>query len=152
VWRFGVPDDGLLTSTDFEKAVPPARPGDIVIVDTGWSDLIHDRRYAHHPSLSTDAAQWLVDERIALVGFDFLTPDLPVLRRPPKFRMPIHLIILGGGVLIIENVKTSPELAGRRVEVMVQPLPLVGADGSPVRLWARALRDAEEQGSRPESS
>jgi kynurenine formamidase len=40
-------------------------------------------------------------------------------------------------VLIIENARTRPDLVGTRLELLALPLPIVGADGSPVRLLAR---------------
>jgi kynurenine formamidase len=42
-------------------------------------------------------------------------------------------------VLIIENARTPASLIGRRVELLALPLPLVGADGSPIRLLARPI-------------
>ena len=45
------------------------------------------------------------------------------------------------GVLILENACNLGGLARKRGEVMAAPIPVVGADGAPVRRLARPLGD-----------
>lgn len=139
VWQIHVEDDGLIEPEAFEAGRPVLNPGDMLVLHTGWAELIGSPRYLHHPALSVEAAQWLVDHGVNLVAFDFVTPDTPVDRRPPGFDFPVHRALLGAGVLIVENARTPESLIGRRVELLALPLPLVGADGSPIRLLARPV-------------
>ena len=130
-------DDQLITADLLERATPDVEPGDIVVVDSGWSAHINTERYLEHPSLTPDAAAWLVDKRAKMLAVDTLTPDLPSIKRPEGFTWPVHHTLLGQGVLIAELVRSAPELRGRRVEVMVMGLNVAGSDGAPARIVAR---------------
>ncbi len=139
VWRIRCEPDELIEPEKLEAAGPPLRPGDILLLDTGWGEHFGTPRYEEHPSLSLGAAEWIVEQRVKLVGFDFMTPDMPVKRRPPQFRWPIHHILLSQGVLIAENVANLRRLAGGRIEAMFLALNIEGADGAPVRAIARSV-------------
>jgi arylformamidase len=93
--------------------------------------------YEQHPYLSTDAAQWLVDHRVKLLGVDFSTPDLPGYLRPAGFNWPVHHILLANGVLVAEHMTNLGSFAGKRIEVMFLGLGIAGSDGSPARAVAR---------------
>jgi kynurenine formamidase len=112
--------------------------GDLVVLDTGWWRHFGSDRYHRHPSLSTDVATWLVDSGVALVGVDVATPDIPVHLRSEGFGWPIHQILLGAGVVIAEHLTGLGALSGQRVELVLAPLNIRGADGSPVRALGRA--------------
>lgn len=139
VLHLDVDEDTLITAADLESASPRPRADDIVLIDTGWWRRVHSEEYHRHPSLDHDAAQWLVDQGVKLVGLDFPTPDLPVVRRPDGFDWPIHHILLGAGTLIAENLTNLAEITGHRVDVMLLPLRISGADGGPARVVARRI-------------
>jgi kynurenine formamidase len=123
---------------ELRAARPEARPGDQVYVWTGWDRHVGDpARYAAHPHLSAEAAEWLVELGAALVGVDTPTPDLAVGVRPAGFDFPVHRALLGADIPIVENVAGLRAVAGRRFTGHVCPVPLVGADGAPARVFAR---------------
>jgi len=76
---------------------------------------------------------------VKLVAVDTPTPDLPIARRPPDFIWPVHRTLLRHGILIAEQLANLRALAGRRVEFIFGPLPIVGSDGSPSRVLARPV-------------
>ena len=142
VWKLeGLRPDSLIGVPQLEAARPLLRPGDILALDTGWSLLVGSDAYDDHPSLSPEAADWLVAQRIKLLACDTPTPDVPVHRRPPGFDWPVHKRLLRDGVLICEHLRGHAALAGRRVEFMLNALNIEGSDGSPARVLARAIRD-----------
>jgi kynurenine formamidase len=116
------------------------RAGDIVILETGWWRHFGTERYGRHPSLSVEVAEWLVDQEVAMVAVDTGTPDLPVALRPEGFGWPVHHVLLGAGVLIAEHLTNLAGLSGRRVELILAPLNIRGADGAPVRALGRLAR------------
>lgn len=142
VWALEAAPEGVIEVEDLARARPRTRPGDIVILSTGWWRHFEDPLYDRHPSLSVTAARWLVAQGVKLVGVDFGTPDLAVPLRPPGFDWPVHRVLLGAGVLIVEHVTNIGDLTGRRVDVVCLPLPIEGADGSPVRMIARTRGDS----------
>lgn len=88
-----------------------------------------------HPYLSPEAARWLVDRRVRVVGVDTPTPDMDVRRRGHPLDLPVHRVLLEAGVLIIENLSEQlRDACGRVLTVHAWPLSIPGSDSSPVRV------------------
>ena len=141
VWPIELEPLGVIEPHHFEAATPAMEPGDIVLLDTGWARHANTEHYEDHPSLSPEAARWLVDHGAKLVGVDFSTPDLAAKHRAPGFDWPVHHVLLGGGTLVAEHVTNLAALRGRRVDVMVLAINLAGSDGAPARIVARPSED-----------
>lgn len=140
VWSFDVPEYGLIDVPDLERARPQVQPGDIVLFDTGWASRVEDPSYSRHASLTPDAAQWLVGQRVKMIGVDFATPDLAPSNRPAEgFNWPVHHTLLPHGILIAEHVNNLPALSGHRIEAMFAGLSIIESDGGPVRALARQV-------------
>lgn len=118
---------------------PEPEAGDIVLLRTGWEDKAGTPDYFRHPYLTDDACRWLIEHRVKLVGMDLITPEMPEAVREGPFTWPAHRMLMGAGVLVMENVCHLVGLVRRRVEVMAAPIPIRGGDGAPVRLLAREL-------------
>lgn len=129
----------VITAEDLDRATPAVRPGDIVVLDTGWAQRVGDETYLRHPSLNIEAAQWLVDKGTKMLAVDFATPDLPTYQRVAPFDWPIHRKLLGSGVLISEHLRPAAPLAGRRAEFIFAALNIRGYDGAPARVLAREI-------------
>ncbi|HJQ83379.1 MAG TPA: cyclase family protein [Candidatus Binatia bacterium] len=139
VWRIPTPAFGEIDVAELAAARPAMRPGDIVLIDSGWAAHHGTPRYGDNPCLTTAAATWLVEHGAKLVGVDFATPDLAVPRRPPGFDWPVHHVLLANGVLIAEHLTNVGALAGHRIEAMFLALNVEGADGAPARVVARRV-------------
>lgn len=124
-----------ISASDLEAASSAAKPGDALLVRTGWGAKFATPAYAEHPYLSEEAARWISDKGFDLVGFDLTTPEVPGHLRPEGFDFPVHKILLGAGVLIMEHLYLE-EVAGRRVELFVGALNVAGGDGAPARVLA----------------
>jgi kynurenine formamidase len=111
----------------------------MVLLDTGWAEHVNTERYEDHASLTPQAAQWLVDHKVKLLGVDFSTPDLTAHKRPEGFTWPVHQILLSRGVLVAEHLTNLRGLANQRVEAMFLALPIKGSDGAPARVLARPI-------------
>lgn len=139
VWRMTLPPYGVIGPADLERMRPRLEPGDIVAIDTGAAAKVGRPDYDHHPSLSAEAADWLVQQQIKLLAVDMPTPDVAMDRRPEGFDWPVHRALLSRGVLIAEQVTNLGAFAGRRAEFMFCPLNIVDCDGAPARVLARAV-------------
>lgn len=137
VWRIEKEDYGEIGVADLERARPRLAPGDILALDTGWAKFFGTSRYDRHPSLSVDAARWLVEQRIKLLAVDTVTPDLAVNRREKGFDWPVHHVLLSRGVLVSEHLTNLDAISGGRAEFMFTALNVEGSDGSPARVLAR---------------
>jgi kynurenine formamidase len=85
------------------------------------------------PGAGASAAEWLVDNRVSIVCWDFIDsghPDVPPL--------PIHRLIWAVGMLLVDNCDLSavgPSLAGRDVQagaLSVSPIAVPGGTGCAV--------------------
>lgn len=106
--------------------------GDIVIVNSGWHERFWNSDYYEaFPEVTREFAEQLVDANVSILALDTPSPD-----RPP---FAIHKILLGAGVLIIENVTNLRELSNANAfEVVALPAKLA-CEGAPVRVIARIL-------------
>jgi kynurenine formamidase len=121
---------------DFEAAVGEARP-ERIIMRFDWSDRWGNLAYySDHPWISDEAAQWLVDRGVRLLAMDTPMPDNPKNGRGTDNDSPVHKILLGAGVILVEYLCNLRELSRREVELIVLPLKLENGDGCPVRAVA----------------
>jgi arylformamidase len=130
-----------IEASHLAAAGPEPRPGDIVLLRTGWEERGETPAYFEHPYLDESAVAWLLERRIGFLGMDLITPEMPEKIREGEFTWPVHNALMRAGVLVLENACNLAGLARQRVEVMAAPIPVVGADGAPVRLLARPLVD-----------
>lgn len=116
----------------------PARPEGVtlLLLHTGWSTHWGSEHYFAHPSLSAEAAQRIVEEGYRLVAIDALSVD-STARGDHDF--PAHMIILGEGIPICENLTGLDQIDWPNPVVSVLPLRLADADGAPLRAIAMEL-------------
>lgn len=78
-------------------------------------------------ALTPDAARWIVDKGIRLVGVDYLSVE--IFGQPEPLT---HRALLGAGVVIVEGLDLHQIVPGQ-YQLACLPLKLVGADGAPAR-------------------
>ncbi len=112
----------VITVDDLEGALerqknPTIGPGDAVLFHTGWLALWmkdNQRFRASEPGIGKEAAQWLIDRRVAMAGAD--NNGFEVLPSEDSEESdPVHQMLLTqNGIYILENLVTQ-ELARDRV-------------------------------------
>lgn len=102
--------------------------GDVVLFDTGMSDIYHKPEYFDHPQMPEDLANYLVEKKVKIVGVDMASPD----HEPFK----IHKILLNAGILIVENLTNLAELSDKEFTIFALPIKLQ-IDGAPARVIAQ---------------
>jgi len=109
----------------------PVEPGQAVLFKTRNSDLPRERFHENFVYIESDAARWLVDKRVSLVGIDYISVE-----RYDDMDFPVHLTLLGAGALILEDVDLQSVEPGR-YRLACLPIKTVRADGAPCRavLW-----------------
>lgn len=123
-----------------ELAGSPIQHGDAVVIRTGWgsrwgSGDAYVGKETGVPGPSVEAAEWLAQRHPFLVGADTIAFE----RLQPgagHATLPVHRILLvDHGIHIVETLALEQigEAKARDFLLIVVPLPLVGATGSPIR-------------------
>ena len=124
-----------ITKTDilkFEKIHEKIPNGSTVIFWTGWQKMLHDDSYfIKNPGLSTTAAKYLVSKKTNLVGIDSPSIDFQASKQ-----FSVHHLFSKNGILILENLANLEKIKSRKFQLVVLPLKLKNATGSPVRAVA----------------
>jgi len=124
-----------ITKTDiqkFEKNHGKIENFSSVIFYTNWEKNLQKKYYfTKNPGLSVSAAKYLASKKISLVGIDSPSIDLG---KDPKFS--VHQIFAKKGVLIVENLANLDKIKSPTFHLVVLPLKLKNATGSPVRAIA----------------
>ncbi len=103
--------------------------GDIVLFHTGLAEVYGQPEiyFEEYPAIPEDIATYLINKRVKMVGVDMCSPDHP--------DFPIHKLLLGSEVLIIENLTNLDQLDGKEFRVIALPINLQ-IDGAPARVIA----------------
>ena len=122
----------LITKTDiikFEEKYEKIKNNSTVILSTGWQKNLQKKSYfKNNPGLAPSAAKYLVSKKVNLVGIDSPSIDLG-----SDTRFSVHHILSKNNVLILENLCNLEKISGIYFKLIVLPLKLKDATGSPVR-------------------
>jgi arylformamidase len=102
----------------------------IVLLATGWTGRAYETSelYGGNPYLAPDSAEAIAAARPSAIGLDFA-----VDRGTP---FPNHTVLLGAGVLLIENLMGLEGLPPEGFVISAFPLRIVGENGAPARVVA----------------
>ena len=116
----------------FEKKYGKIASFSSVIFYTGWQRNLQKKYYfTKNPGLSVSAAKYLASKKVSLVGIDSPSIDLGT---DSKFS--VHQIFAKKGMLIVENLANLDKIKSSKFHLVVLPLKLKNATGSPVRAVA----------------
>jgi arylformamidase len=117
---------GPIDAARLAAAVPGDDSGDgggrRLLLRTGAADEVPTADGA----LTEDAARWLVERGVRLVGADTLSIE------PATDTYPVHRILLDAGVVIVEGLDLFGVTPGR-YQLACLPLRIAGGDGAPAR-------------------
>jgi kynurenine formamidase len=120
------------------------RKGDSLLIRTGWGQLFakDNAKYLgeQSPGPGQDAAKWIIGKGVRLAAADNATFE----KRPAAYGkelFSVHMMLLADhGVYIVENMNLEPLSAAKAytVVLVITPLKIQGASGSPLRAIALA--------------
>ncbi|HEV3221852.1 MAG TPA: cyclase family protein [Puia sp.] len=124
-------DAGLFSDLEIE--------GKAVLIHTGWD--MHwntEKYYINHPFLTENAARFLKDKKVRLVGIDSHNIDDTTTNTRP-----VHTILLGSGVLIVEHLCNLSAIRDENFIFSAIPPKFKGVGTFPVRAIARLHRNPQ---------
>jgi kynurenine formamidase len=112
-------------------------PGDAVLFSYGWSSLWSDpAAYSTNPpGIGVAVARWVAERRVTMIGSDTFGSEVQP-SAPADQSFPVHQeLMMRNGILNLENLRFDELLTDRAYQflLIVTPLRLKGASGSPVR-------------------
>ena len=116
-------------------AVPEGfRPGDSLLICTGWSDYYGQSRFRDElPRVSANLAQWCVENKVRMLGVE--PPSVADVNDIEELTA-VHRILFEGGVIVVEGLANLASLSKPKVTFIALPLKVAGGDGAPVRAVA----------------
>lgn len=107
-----------------------------VLIHTGWAGYWNtEKYYENHPYLTETAAKYLRDCSVKLVGIDSHNID-----NSAKNTRPVHTILLGAEILIVEHLCNLDLLPKQDFLFSAIPPKFKGVGTFPVRAMAKVLK------------
>ena len=124
--------DELITAAEIEALNVKILEGDSVVFSTSWENEVDKEFYFNHsPGLSEDAAEYLINKKVNAVCI-----DSPSIDRGSDNNFPVHKLLLNKEILIVENLCNLGKIDSQNFTLIMIPLKLSGASGSPIRAIA----------------
>jgi arylformamidase len=121
----------MISSDDITRSSKcEIKENDTIVFSTGWEKRIKekDNYINNNPGLSKDAAEFLVEKKVNAVAI-----DCPSIDKGTDSGLIVHKTLLSNQILIIENLCNLYRFNNQRFTLLITPLKLVGASGSPIR-------------------
>jgi len=122
-----------VTADSLRAAVPEGTERLLIQTDNSFGLWEKEGFQPDFVYLAPDAAQWLVEQNVRLVGMDYLSVEQYGALEPQT-----HHTLLRAGVVIVEGLNLR-ELEPGWVDFACLPLKIEGADGAPARAVARRM-------------
>ncbi len=127
-----LPDIDEITPDDLSKTkIETESPRLLIRTDNSKQWAVGQTDFkADFSALTPDAAQWIVNQGICLVGIDYLSIG--------KYKDGdlTHQLLLGAGVIVLEGLNLSDVTPGK-YELICMPIKIQGAEGAPARAVLR---------------
>jgi len=116
------------------------KKGEIVLLRTDWTDKMYGKwpeYFTQSPFFPPESAEWLVAKGPKSIGFDFFEEYCARLPDFTSEDFPMHRVILGAGIVIMEGITNLGALPRRRVPFYAPFYKIEGTEGAPARFFVR---------------
>jgi arylformamidase len=116
------------------------KKNDIVLLRTDWTDKMYGKwpdYFTQSPFFPPESAEWLVAKGPKSIGFDFFEEYCARLPDFTSEDFPMHRVILGAGIVIMEGITNLGALPRRRVAFYAPFYKIEGTEGAPARFFAK---------------
>jgi len=137
--------NGEVTAADLDWQGQHVRSGDIVLLRTDWprrASVDTERFWREAPYTAQSACDWLIRRKVKAVGYDYpsdycvRTMIFEPQRKLTREDNTTHHGFFPAGIVVIEYLTNLDQIGVPRCRFVALPLPVEGADGSPVRAVA----------------
>jgi arylformamidase len=115
---------------ELRKIENKIKEGAKILIRTDWSKKFGRKEYfTDFPGISQELAEWLANKHISLLGIE--QPSVHTTKH-----LKVHRTLLQNGVVVVEGLTNLSQLKKEEIYLVILPLKLDIADGSPVRAIA----------------
>ena len=130
--RVAKASDEIITASEIEESKVKILEGNSIVFSTSWENEVdNDYYFRSSPGLSEDAAEYLINKKVNAVCI-----DSPSIDRGSDSNFPVHKLLLNKEILIVENLCNLSKIVNQNFTLVITPLKLSGASGSPIRAIA----------------
>ena len=130
-----------ITIDDLRRGgVNQIKNGDIVLLRTDWTDKMYGKwpdYFTQSPFFPPESAEWLVAKGPKSIGFDFFEEYCARLPDFTSEDFPMHRVILGAGIVIMEGITNLGALPRRRVPFYAPFYKIERTERAPARFFAK---------------
>jgi kynurenine formamidase len=131
----------LISLDDIVPQLSQWKPGDSMIIRTGWSDTFDSNEYRDElPRIGVDLAHWMVRNKVNMLGVE--PPSVADVNNLEEVTL-IHEILLKAGIIIIEGLVNLEYITTEFCQLIALPLKIFEGDGAPARVVA-VIKSAHE--------
>jgi kynurenine formamidase len=121
---------------EYEASFGAIKEGSFVLVSTGWHQFWENpKKYRnedetkkmHFPGVALEAAELLLEKKIAGLGIDTLSSD------GGDYSCPVHKLLLSANIFLVENIADCQKVPSSGAYIMLMPLKIRGATEAPIR-------------------
>jgi len=116
------------------------KKSDIVLLRTDWTDKMYGKwpdYFTQSPFFPAESAEWLVAKDPKSIGFDFFEEYCARLPDFTSEDFPMHRVILGAGIVIMEGITNLGALPRQRVPFYAPFYKIEGTEGAPARFFSK---------------
>ena len=116
------------------------KKSDIVLLRTDWTDKMYGKwpdYFTQSPFFPPESAEWLVAKDPKSIGFDFFEEYCARLPDFTSEDFPMHRVILGAGIVIMEGITNLGALPRQRVPFYAPFYKIEGTEGAPARFFSK---------------
>jgi arylformamidase len=130
----------LITADEIEASNVSIMEGVTIVFSTLWENKVSKAYFfSHSPGLAEDAAKYLINKKVNAVCI-----DSPSVDRGSDSSFSVHKLLLSREILVVENLCNLNKLSSQYFTLIMTPLKLFGASGSPIRAIAVEKNFSEE--------
>ncbi len=129
----------LLTVADLGSVATGFQKGDSILLHTDWNQYRSLPKYRDElPRISVELAEWCVANGVKMLGVE--PPSVADVNNLEEVTE-VHLILLNGGVIIIEGLTNLNQIQRPEVLLIALPLKIADGDGAPARVIAMETKN-----------
>lgn len=125
----------LIDAALLEKNAPDIKPGDALIIDTGWGKMWNKPGYVLQcPNMLTNAVRWVIEKDISIFGVDIPCIEASWSEDDEEEKGGLLGALFEKGALLVAPLVNLDKITVTEGKLICFPLSVKGTSGAPARV------------------